>query len=237
MRNFLLWLFEDKDEPFDITFLSVWHLLYLFLIVGLTIALAFYLNKREEKKRPVLRAIAFALVCVYVADFFIQPLSTSDFSMNIDKLPFHICTVLCPVVAFPEFNPKFAKIKEPVAFLSIVAPMMYMVYPGTAIGDISPFCYEIIQTFVYHGLLFSWGVNKVASGEFVPTIRHWYKSLIGISLIAVWATVGNLTYNTSYFGNDPNAHHYDWFFLTGTTFPFVPMSPRPAEKMKSGRSL
>jgi hypothetical protein len=41
-------------------------------------------------------------------------------------------------------------------------------------------------------------------------------------MIAAWATVGNLTFNSSYLGNDPDAHHYDWFFLTGTTFPFVP---------------
>ena len=222
MYKFCSWLFEKKTEPFEIAFLSFFHILSLAIIIGLTIALAFYLSKHEDKKRGTLRLIAYSLVIIYVADFFIQPFVSSDFTMNIDKLPFHICTVLCPVVAFTEFNKKFEKIKEPVAVLAIVAPLMYLVYPGNAIGEISPFCYKIIQTFIYHGLLFSWGLNTFASGEFVPNVRNWYKSLIGICLIAVWATLGNLTYNTSYLGNDPDASHFDWFFLTGTSFPFVP---------------
>lgn len=222
MHRFLLWLFETRDEPFEISFLSLFHILFLVIIIGLTIALAYYLSKHEDKKKPTLRLLTYSLTIIYIADFFIQPFLSSDFSMNIDKLPFHICTALCPIVAFTEFNEKFAKIKEPVAFLAIVAPLMYLVYPGSAIGDVSPFCYKIIQTFVYHGILFSWGLNTLTSGQFVPNIKNWYKSLIGICLIAAWATIGNLSYNTSYLGNDPDAHHYDWFFLTGTTFPFVP---------------
>ena len=222
MYKFCIWLFEEKQEPFEIAFLSFFHILYLVIIVGLTIGLAYYLARHDDKKKPTLRIIAYALVISYVADFFLQPFVSSDFTMNIDKLPFHICTVLCPVVAFTEFNKKFEKIKEPVAILAIVAPLMYLVYPGNAIGEISPFCYKIIQTFIYHGLLFCWGLNTLASGQFVPSIKNWYKSLIGIGMIAVWATLGNLMYNTSYLGNDPDASHFDWFFLTGTTFPFVP---------------
>lgn len=222
MYKFLTWLFETRKGPLEIAFLNVFHILFLAIIIGSTIALAFYLNKHEDKKKPTLRLLAYSLVIIYIADFFIQPFMSSDFSMNIDKLPFHICTVLCPVVAFTEFNKKFDRIKEPVAFLSIVAPLMYLVYPGNAIGDISPFCYKIIQTFIYHGLLFSWGLNTLASKQFVPNIKNCYKSLIGICMIAVWATIGNLSFNTSYLGNDPDASHYDWFFLTGTTFPFVP---------------
>ena len=222
MYNFLSWLLKTREGPLEIAFLSFFHILYLVIIVSLTIALAYYLNKHEDKKKPALRLLAYALVALYVSDFFLQPFVSSDFTMNIDKLPFHICTVLCPVVAFTEFNAKFDKIKEPVAFLAIVAPLMYLVYPGNAIGDISPFCYKILQTFIYHGVLFCWGLNTLASGQFVPNIRNWYKSLIGICMIAAWATVGNLTFNSSYLGNDPDAHHYDWFFLTGTTFPFVP---------------
>lgn len=222
MRKFLMWLFETKEEPFDITLFSFWHILYFLIIVGTTFALAYYLNKHEDKKTTVLRLLVYALAIVYVADFFIQPLMRSDLTMNIDKLPFHICTVLCPVVAFAEFNSKISKFREPIAFLAVVAPLMYLVYPGTAIGEESPFCYEIIQTFVYHGLLFSWGINSIATGTVKPDIKNWYKSLIGICLIALWATVGNYTYN----GAD-NPHHYDWFFLTGTTFPFVPTRLMP----------
>jgi Ca2+/Na+ antiporter len=50
-------------------------------------------------------------------------------------------------------------------------------------------------------------------------------------MIAVWATIGNLSYNTSYLGNDPNASHYDWLFLTGTTFSFIPPYLMPLASM------
>ncbi len=220
MHNFLKWFFEPKDAPFDITFLSVWHILFLLIIVSLTLLLTYYLVKHPEKQKKVLDTLIYALVIVYIADFFIRPFTRDDFTMSIDKLPFHICTCLCPVSALTHFNKHFTKFKEPVGFLSVVAPLMYIVYPGSAIGDISPFCYDIIQTFVFHGLLFSWGVNTIAT-QVKPNIRNCYKALIGIVLIAAWATIGNLSYNESYLGNT-DASHYDWFFLTGTTFPFVP---------------
>lgn len=142
--------------------------------------------------------------------------------MNNDKLPFHLCTVLCPIVAFTQFNARFEKIKEPVAILAITGSLMYIVYPGNAIGEISPFCYKILQTFIYHGILFAWGVNTLASGQFKPTVKNWYKTLIGLLIIAVWATLGNLAYNQSYLDKIDSAEHHDWLFLTGTSFSFVP---------------
>lgn len=221
MRIFLIWLTESRTEPFDISFLSFWHILYIIIIVSATISLGIYLSKKgPEQSEKVLRILAYALVILYLGDFFVQPLFR-DGEMNVDKLPFHICTVLCPVVAFTTFNKKFQKIKEPVAFLAIVAPLMYITYPGTAIGDISPFCYEILQTFIYHGVLFCWGFSMLASKTVVPNIRNCYKAWVGIVMIAVWAFIGNFTYGVPYNYQDGDPH-YDWFFLTGSTFPFVP---------------
>ena len=134
----MIWLFKKRTEPFEIAFLNFFHILYLLIILACAIGLAYYLKSHKEKTRPALRALAYATIVLYVSDFFLQPFVSSDFTMNIDKLPFHICTVLCPILAFTEFNPKFAKFKEPVAILSIAAPLMYLVYPGNAIGEISP---------------------------------------------------------------------------------------------------
>lgn len=223
MHNFMIWLFKKRTEPFEIAFLNFFHILYLLIILGCAIGLAYYLKSHKEKTRPTLRALSYVITALYVSDFFLQPFVSSDFTMNIDKLPFHICTVLCPIIAFAEFNPKFAKIKEPVAILAIAAPLMYLVYPGNAIGEISPICYKILQTFIYHGCVFTWGLNTLSSGEFVPTIKNWYKSLIAIGCIAAWATFGNLAYNTSYTGNDPCDWHYDWLFLTGSSFGMSPI--------------
>lgn len=220
MHNFLIWLLAKREGPCEIAFLSFFHILYLAIILALTAVLVVYLKRHPEKRATALRHLSLTLIALYVSDIFLQPFVSSDFTMNIDKLPFHICTLMCPVSAFAQFNPKFAKFKEPIALLSIAGSLMYLVYPGNAIGDISPFCYKILQTFIYHGVLFAWGVNTLVSEEFVPSIRNWYKSLIGLSMVAAWATIGNFAYNTSYLGTD-GLHHYDWFFLTGSSFSFI----------------
>lgn len=212
MRNFFLWLFETKEEPFDIQLFGFWHIFYALVIIATTIALGFYLAKKNDKKlnNKVLRLLAAAGVIIYVADFFIQPLFR-DGQMNVDKLPFHICTLMAPVSCFVQFNERFERFREPVAFMSIVGPLMYICYPGSAIGSESPFCYEIIQTFVYHGIIFSWGFNNLATSTVKPSIKRSWHALVGICLVALWAGFGNVVYAD-----------YDWFFLTGSTFPFVP---------------
>jgi len=106
--------------------------------------------------------------------------------------------------------------------LSIAAPLMYVVYPGSALGTESPFCYEIFQTFLYHGLLLAYGVLNLTTGTVVPNIRNSYQSLIGICLTALWAAFGNAVYSEEGWGKG-----YDWFFITGKTFPFVPSAFMP----------
>lgn len=217
MREFFIDLFETRQEPFDVTLYSIWHILYAVTIFTAIIGMAFYLRKKDiSTKERVLNIIAYAIAVVYIGDFFIQPLFR-DGAMNVDKLPFHICTLLCPVIAFTQFNKRFACIKEPVAFLSIISPLMYIVYPGSALGTESPFCYEIIQTFVYHGLLLAYGVLLITTQTVMPNIRNRYKSLIGIVITMVWAAFGNVVYSEEGWGKG-----FDWFFITGKTFPFVP---------------
>ncbi len=223
MRSFFIWLFSD-DKPFNIDVFNFWHILYAVVIIGSTIALGIFLSKKgPETVEKALRIIAFSIIFLYLSDFFIQPLMHGDASiageMNIDKLPFHICTLLAPVISFVQFNKRFEKffdiIREPVALLAIVAPLMYITYPNGAVGDISPICYKILQTFIYHGLVFSWGFNVLATRTVVPCIKNWWKSLACIVCVALWASLGNAVYTNT-------DNHYDWFFLTGSSFPFVP---------------
>lgn len=55
----------------------------------------------------------------------------------------------------------------------------------------------------------------------IPSLKNCYKSLIAICIIAAWAMLGNITYGVAW-GDAGGEPHYDWFFLTGSTFPFVP---------------
>ena len=135
--------------------------------------------------------------------------------MDVDKLPFHICTLMGIMIPFVQFNKKFDKIKDVVACLSIVASLMYITYPGSALGGVTPWCYKIVQTFVFHGFVFAWGVISVATGSVRFDFKNIWKELVAILLIILWASFGNNTYSH-------DDHHFDWFFITGSTFPFIP---------------
>lgn len=216
MREFLLNLFGTDEGSVEIGLFSIWHILYFVLIVGGTIGSCFILkNKSEETKEKVRRILAYFVIGVYIADFFIQPFMSSDYSMNVDKLPFHICTLMGCLIPFAQFNKKFDRIKDVICCLSIVASLMYVTYPGSAIGDVLPWCYKVVQTFVFHGLVFAWGVISVATGAIKLEFKNIWKELVAILIIIVWAGFGNNAYSNE-------LHHYDWFFITGSTFPFVP---------------
>ncbi|MBQ7363332.1 MAG: YwaF family protein [Clostridia bacterium] len=211
MKDFFLWLFKERTEPFDITFFSIWHILFMVLIFGGTIAAAILIRKKsDEVKERICRGLIITAVSLYVLDMFVMPLYVDSYNAHVDKLPFHICTLMSIVAIFVQFNKKLSFLREPVAFLSIVAPMMYICYPGTAIGDVSPFCYRIIQTFLYHGILFAWGFMRIATKAVVPNIKNCYKSLIALLVVAVWAAFGNAVYED---------YNSNWFFLEGGIIP------------------
>jgi uncharacterized membrane protein YwaF len=221
MREFLMNILDDNVGGLEITLFSPWHIGYLLLIVGLaTMGIFLLKNKDEKQKRGTLNVLAIVIITLYVVDFFIQPLYSSDNNMIVDKLPFHICTLMAVLVPFAQFNKKFEKFKTTVVVLSLVSSIMYLCYPGSALGGVSPFSYRVLQTFVFHGLLFTWSLLNITTGEVKLNFKHLWQELCALIVIALWATIGNNVYSTE-------EHPYDWFFITGRTFPFVPSALMP----------
>lgn len=221
MRDFLIKLFRETEVVLEIKLFSIWHFMYIFLIVGLTIGLAFLLkNKSENAKDFTLKLLAYLIPAIYIADFFIMPLSREAGEIDLDKLPFHICTLMGCFVPFAQFNKKFNPIKHVIVVLSLVASLMYITYPGSALGGISTFSYKVVQTFVFHGLLFSWGFLNLAWGRVKLTWKTIWMELVALCIIALWAAFGNATFSSE-------QHSFDWFFITGSTFPFVPTPLMP----------
>ncbi len=206
MRELFFKLFEMShfDTGITITAFSVPHLVYLALIFGGIIAAYFaYRNKSDASKEKVLRFLAYALVVSYLSDFFVHEFVYSG--LNTDKLPFHICTVLCPLTAIAQFNRNGNKIKEPIAVLAVLAPMMYLCYPAS-IGDGEPWCYQAVQTMFYHGVLMAWGILSIALGAVKPDIRNVWKSGVALIGITLWAKLGNILME------------HNWFFLEEDAF-------------------
>lgn len=212
MKAFFAWLFSEHNSSLQIGLFDMWHILYLAIIFGGTLLLSILGAKKPMRKEKLLHLMAYLTVGLYVVDFFIMPLSDSyGNSISAYKLPFNICTIMAVLVPFVQFNPKFARIKQPVAVLSIASSLMWMCYPGTALGGQPPFSYVIFQTFMYHGFLFCWGVLNLAYGEVTLQFKKIWKEGLGILMILGWAGFGNAIYDRG----------YNWFFIESSIFPFL----------------
>lgn len=211
MKEAVAWLFSENTSNLKITLYNGWHIFYLLLIFGVAILMSFlFRNKSQEVKEKVCRIFAYITIGLYVADFFIMPLSDSFDGISEYKLPFNICTAMAVLVPFVQFNKKLEKIKTPVVVLSIASSLMWMAYPGSALGGQPPFSYIIFQTFIYHGALFVWGVINLSLCECTLEIKKIWKDFVGILIILVWAWFGNTIYGD-----------WNWFFIQESIFPFL----------------
>ena len=206
-------LFSDNIGGPTIGLFSIWHIMYLVVILGIVIGGIFLLRNRSEKtkRRVVSIALIFALV-TYAADFFAMPFYINgDIYAYLDKLPFHICTSISIIAAFTHFK-KIKWLETPVAVLCVVAPLMYMTYPGSALSG-SAFSYRVVQTMLYHGAVLAYGVWAISTKQVEMKIKNVWKELVVIVVIALWATLGNTLY---VFGD----RSYNWFFMNGSPFGF-----------------
>ncbi len=212
MKEFFAWLFSENNSNLEIHLFDQWHFLYLFFTFSIPILLTFLLRNRSEKaKEKAVRIYAYLTVSLYIIDFFIMPLSDSYNGISAYKLPFNICTIMAVMVPFAQFNPKFAKIKDVIVVLSIASSLMWMCYPGTALGGQPPFSYVIFQTFVYHSFLFAWGFLNLTFGFVKLEFKKIWKEFAAILIILVWAFFGNTVYDAG----------YNWFFIETSIFPFL----------------
>ncbi len=211
MKEWVLWLLSQNNSSLKIGLFDVWHFMYLFVIFAGSIALAvWYRNKSTAQKEKLMRLFACLTIGLYVADFFLMPLSDSYSRISIDKLPFHVCTLMGVLAPFVQYNRRLAPIKTTVVVLAVASSMMWMCYPGSALGGQPPFSYIIFQTFMYHGVLFCWGFLNLALGAVVLRWKEIWKELVMVLAILVWSGVGNTLYE------DQN-----WFFTNWSIFPFL----------------
>lgn len=212
MRDFVHGLFSQNTSSLQIGLFDKWHFLYLLIAFGTPLLLwLLFKNKSERARENVIKIFAYLTIGLYVADFFIMPLSDSYSGISEYKLPFNICTIMAVLVPFAQFNKRFGGIKPTVIILSLASTLMWMCYPGSALGGQPPFCYLIFQTFMYHSFLFSWAVLSLALGKDKLRISGIWKDFIGIVCIAVWAWFGNTIYDGA----------QNWFFIESSIFPFL----------------
>ena len=223
MNEFLIKIlgWTGKDDGVAIEAFNLWHFIYLIIIAGAIIAVGFALKGRKpETHKKVLDKLSIGILCWYITNFFLQPFVNGDNQLNIDKLPFHICTLMSIVGVFAQFSKK-DWFKEVAVTMAMAGSLMYLTYPATAFGGAAPWSFRVIETMIYHSALFTWGLLSLTTGQVKLHYKNMYMPLVGVVCVALWATIGNLCYNVSYLGDGVHSH-YDWFFLTGSSFPFPP---------------
>ena len=205
---------------------TLWHFIYIILFATPIILAAIFLRKKsDETKKKVLDILSLVVLGLYIFDLFARPISKleGDFSQSIaaylDKLPFHICTVMAPLCVFAQHSKKFAKIKEPIVILGIVGPLMYLTYPSGVFGDAFPFCYNTFQTMLYHGVLIAWAILSLTTGQTKASIKRGsYQFAICVVLASAWALFGNIVYSDMSSLQAWVDTGYDWFFQKSGAF-------------------
>lgn len=123
MHDFFVKLFsENNGSPYKIELFNFWHFFYLIIIFGTAILVTLLLkNKSQSAKEKACRIFAYITVGLYIADFFIMPLSDSYDGISSYKLPFNICTLMAVLAPFAQFNKRFKVIKTPSTKHSVFA--------------------------------------------------------------------------------------------------------------------
>ena len=109
-------------------------------------------------------------------------------------------------------NKFFSKYKTQFTLLGMIGALMYILYPsGVADGAVFPFCYRIIQTMLFHGLIVAHGIFSLSFGDIKLEWKKIYKDLFVIIFVAVLAVIANNLYSGSV--GDYN-HVFNWFFVS-----------------------
>jgi len=214
IRKLMLRMFSNTYSGVAFTWMSWWHLAYLVGVFGTTALTVRHLAKKHHAKTPkLIRALACLIPTVYVADFFLMPFASDNAGIQVIKLPFHICTLLAVLIPFAQFNTHLSMWRESIAVLSVTCSFLFLMYPGTALGNYDPWCYLVLQTFSYHGLMFLWGVLTIVSKSVTLSYACLKRVAIVIVGVIMWASFGNAAYTHG-------GMVYDWFMLTGRSLPF-----------------
>ena len=211
-----------KDHKGEVIFncFGIWHILFMLLIFGGIITTVILLkNKNQTTKDKAINLVINLVFGLYILDFFLMPLAYG--SIDIEKLPFHICTASCVLCFFSRHNKFLNKFKLQFALLGLIGNIIYVIYPaGVGWYQVAPYSYRVIQTLLYHGLMTLYGVLTLAyDGEKLEWKNCW-KELIVIVLMTLWALIGNAIYNS-------DARVYNWFFVVQDPFYILPSNIAP----------
>lgn len=221
MYGFLSEILSDKKGETEFSCFGTWHLCYLLIVAVVITVVAIYTGKKEKEKSQKLSTYflngAFGL---YIADFFLMPFAYGE--IDIEKLPFHVCTAMCVMCFLSRHNAFLKKFRLQFAMLGFVSNLVYLIYPaGLMWYQVHPLSYRVIQTLLFHGAMTGYGLLVLL---FEADKREWKKDLIVLSAMTAWALLGNTLYNGQAWGK---TRFFNWFFVVRDPFYILPENIAP----------
>lgn len=217
-------LLSDKKGGVIFTCFGVWHILYMVAIFGTILTAIFLLRNKSGTIRQ--RALDIAIGCafgLYIADFFLMPFAYGE--IDIEKLPFHMCTAMCVLCFLSRKNAFLGKWKLQFAVLGLISNIIYVIYPaGVGWYQIHPLSYRTVQTLLFHGVMSAYGIFTLALGEETLQWKKCYRELLIIVAMTLWALLGNTLYNGT---AGDYSHYFNWFFVTQDPFYLLPKDIAP----------
>lgn len=211
MYNILRKLLADQTGGIVFKCFDLWHSCFILFFVAMAVLLCLYLRKKnEETKKKVINGVIGIAFGVYMADFFLMPFAYD--AINIDKLPFHVCTTMCIMCFWSRYNAFLGKFRLQFAMLGFLSNLSYLVYPaGMMWLNIHPMSYRVVQTLIFHGVMMVYGLLVLVYESQAFTWKGIYKDLGVVVLMTAWARLGNSLYNSS-------EKMYNWFFVVQDPF-------------------
>lgn len=224
MYSILHDLLSDKRGGAVFICFGLWHWCYIAVVFAVIAGACIWLKGRGSaaRKRVVdaFVGIAFGL---YIADFFLMPFAYEHIDM--EKLPFHICTAMCVACFVSRHNRRLEKYSLHFALLGFLSNLVYLIYPaGVMWYGVHPLSYRVVQTLLFHGCMAAYGFLALVFDEKGLEWNKCHRDLAILIGMTLWAMLGNALYT----GQAGNYHgSYNWFFVLRDPFSILPENIAP----------
>lgn len=220
MYSILRKLLADQTGGIVFKCFDLWHICFIVFFIAIGVFLCLYVkNKSKERQQRITDTVIAIALGVYILDFFLMPFAYQ--AINIDKLPFHVCTTMCVMCFWSRHSTFWGKFRLQFAMLGFLSNLTYLVYPaGMMWLNIHPASYRVVQTLIFHGVMMVYGLLVLVYESQEFTWKKIYKDLAVVVSMTAWARLGNALYNSSEI-------NYNWFFVVQDPFNMFPESIAP----------
>jgi len=140
--------------------------------------------------------------------------------IDVEKLPFHVCTAMCVMCFLSRHNTFLGRYKQQFALLGFISNLVYLIYPaGLMWYQVHPLSYRVIQTLLFHGLMTAYGLLVLLFDDIDLDRKSRYRDLAVLTSMTLWSILGNTLYTGEAWGHTNN---FNWFFTTRDPFYILP---------------